>query len=147
MADDVAAPHERVVEEELVPHTSRSGRTLPCPLDAYRAALCDEQARRAFTVLRGATNWICYTCASAETVVMSARPRTDPTGGLDLVDVTLTPAQFARLARHALAEDQHILTALRAYLTLVRDGRRDRAAALIGAAEGDARGVGEERIR
>jgi hypothetical protein len=137
MTEDVAAPHERVIEEEPVSRTGLRGRTLLCPVDAYRDALRDERARRAFAVLRGAANWICYTCANAEALVMTTRPRSDPAGGLDLVEAIFTPAQFACLARHALAQDQHILAALRAYLALMRDGRRDRAAALVDTASRD----------
>jgi hypothetical protein len=137
--------HERVAWEELSPVTGRRGRTLPCPVDAYPDALCDERARRMFDQVRRANHWVCYTCASAEVMALSARPRTDPSGGLDLVDAALTPAQFSRLARHALAQDQHILAALRGYLTLLHDGRRDRAAALVGsAAEDEREGVAPE---
>jgi hypothetical protein len=130
---------ERVAWEELFPFMGRRGRTLPSPVDAYRDALCDEHARRMFDLVRSATNWVCYTCASAEVMALSARPRTDPYDGLDLVDALLTPAQFSHLARHALAQDQHVLVALRDYLTLVRDGRRDRAASLVGARAEDER--------
>lgn len=146
MIDEVVTMHERVVWEEFFPFMGRRGRTLPCPVNAYRDALRDEQAREMFDVVRGARGWICFTCASAEVMVMSARPQTDPCGGLDLVDALLTPAQFARLAGHAKARDTDILAALRDYLTLLHDGRRDRAAALVGAASGDEREIGAPRM-
>jgi hypothetical protein len=125
---------------------ARERTNTPCPVEAFRAALCDEGARRAYEVARLAQGWVAYTAASAEALVMSARPRSDSAGGLDLVDTLLTPAQFSCLARHAAEGDMHILAALREYLRCLRDGRRDRAHALVGEAEKAGTGaIGEER--